>query len=99
MRRERSTFEERVEAVKEYLSGQNSLKSLAKKYGVGETSIRGWIRLYECFGEEGISYSSKYKGYSRELKEAAVKDYLQGKGSQAEICKKYKICSQKQLRT
>ena len=98
MRRERSTFEERVEAVKEYLSGQGSQKNLAEKYGVSKAIIRDWIRLYESFGTEGLEYSARQKCYSKELKTAAVSDYLKGKGSQAEICKKYKIRSSKQLR-
>ena len=38
------------------------------------------------------------KHYSKELKEQAVKDYLFGKGSLLEICKKHKIESTRQLR-
>ena len=38
------------------------------------------------------------KHYSKELKEQAVKDYLFGKGSLLEICKKHKIKSTRQLR-
>ncbi|MGN1109193.1 MAG: transposase [Oscillospiraceae bacterium] len=42
--------------------------------------------------------SKKNKKYSAELKLKAVQDYLNGGGSQAEICKKYKIMSDRQLR-
>lgn len=35
--------------------------------------------------------SYKNKKYSKELKMQAVQDYLSGKGSQKEICRKYKI--------
>ena len=35
--------------------------------------------------------SHKNKKYSTELKQQAVMDYLAGKGSQREICKKYEI--------
>ena len=35
--------------------------------------------------------SHKNKKYSKELKMQAVQDYLSGKGSQKEICKKYEI--------
>lgn len=42
--------------------------------------------------------SKKNKKYSAELKLKAVQDYLNGRGSQAEICKKYKIMSDRQLR-
>lgn len=38
------------------------------------------------------------KKYSKEIKVKAVEEYLAGKGSQSEICKKYKILCTKQLR-
>ena len=38
------------------------------------------------------------KKYSKELKMQAVQDYLSGKGSLREICKKYNILSDRQLR-
>ena len=41
--------------------------------------------------------SHKNKKYSKELKMQAVQDYLSGKGSQKEICKKYNILSRTQL--
>uniref|UniRef100_UPI003D7D44FE transposase n=1 Tax=Huintestinicola sp. TaxID=2981661 RepID=UPI003D7D44FE len=42
--------------------------------------------------------SHKNKKYSTELRLKAVKEYLNGGGSQLEICKKYEILSDKQLR-
>ena len=42
--------------------------------------------------------SRKEKSYSVELKYQAVSDYLSGKGSLREICRKYKIRSTRQLR-
>ena len=42
--------------------------------------------------------SHKNKKYSKELKMQAVQDYLTGKGSLQEICKKYNILSDRQLR-
>lgn len=42
--------------------------------------------------------SHKNKKYSKELKRNAVQDYLAGKGSQGEICRRYKISDAKSLR-
>jgi len=42
--------------------------------------------------------SRKYKEYSPGLKQQAVQDYLAGKGSLRQICKKYSIRSDAQLR-
>lgn len=41
--------------------------------------------------------SHKNKVYSAELKQQAVQDYLAGKGSQRQICRKYHILSKTQL--
>ena len=39
----------------------------------------------------------KYKKYSKDLKQQAVLDYLAGRGSQDDICKKYGIRSKAKL--
>ena len=39
----------------------------------------------------------RYKSYPADLKKQAVLDYLSGKGSQTDICKKYGICSKSKL--
>jgi transposase-like protein len=33
----------KIKIVQEYLTGKQSVKSLAKQYGVGVTSIKEWI--------------------------------------------------------
>lgn len=38
-----------------------------------------------------IFTQKRYKAYSRELKMQAVQDYLDGVGSQNDICKKYEM--------
>ena len=48
-------------------------------------------------GEESF-LRGKNKSYSAELKLTAVQDYLSGKGSLREICRKYKIKSEQPLR-
>lgn len=42
--------------------------------------------------------SHKNKKYSKELKLSAVQEYLAGKGSQQDVCRKYEILSTRQLR-
>jgi transposase-like protein len=48
-------------------------------------------------GESGLINSSKKTYYPKELKCAAVDDYLSGNYSQLDVCKKYKIRSTSQL--
>ena len=89
--------ERKAELVQRYLSGEMSIAGAAKEACVDETSIRRWIQRYQMEGIEGLQEAEKNRGYSAELKERAVKEYLNGAGSQREICKKYKIRSTKQL--
>ena len=89
--------ERKAELVQRYLSGEMSIAGAAKEVCVDETSIRRWIQRYQMEGIEGLQEAEKNRGYSAELKERAVKEYLNGAGSQRGICKKYKIRSTKQL--
>jgi transposase len=50
--------------VKEYLEGDSSYRSVAKKYNIPTTSLRGWVSIFNHFGEDRIlnhaSYQSTY---------------------------------------
>ena len=89
--------EEKIPAVKEYLSGSNSQRSIAGKYGVTVAAFQRWLNKFQSMGEGGFE-EGRHKSYSEELKEQAVVDYLSGAGSQTEICRKYQIKSTTQLR-
>lgn len=93
----KATYEEKVQAVLEYLNEDTSQRIVASKYGVSLASFQRWIRKYIAEGAEGLKLSVTKKKYSAELKYAAVLDYLSGITSQGEICKKYKISSETQL--
>ena len=80
------SYEERIAAVKEYQAGKGSHKAIAEKYGIVAMTLMDMVATYEFQG-----LSKERKKYSKELKIQAVSDYLSGKGSQIEICKKYKI--------
>ncbi len=97
MRKRRINPEIIVDAVNEYLQGRISQNAVAKKIGVARSTIRQWIANYESIGVDAFIRNG-HRHYSKELKEQAVLDYLAGKGSLREICKKYKIKSTRQLR-
>ena len=61
--------------------------------GIDPRRIYEWISLYQSIGEAGLVTTSKNTVYSAELKASAVSDYLSGKGSLADICRKYQIRS------
>lgn len=99
LRNSKLTSEQRIKAVEEYLNGKSSYVSIARKYGIDESTFREYVRRARTEGIEGLRVSGKNKKYSETTKQAAVEDYLAGKGSQSEICTKYKITNKYTLRT
>lgn len=90
--------EEKFAIVKRCLSGEIGVREAGRQIGVNQQSVRSWINRYEAEGEEGLIAAQGRRRYPKELKEAAVKDYLAGQGSMEDICKKYKIRSTHPLR-
>ena len=88
--------EEKLYTVHQILDGNESKRSAANRLGVDFASILQWISIYKSDGEGAFHQKAK-KRYSKELKEKAVLDYLNGEGSQREICQKYGIRSKSKL--
>lgn len=87
---------EKISAIQRYLDGNGSQKSIAKALNISQSAFQQWIRNYESMGPDAFLMTG-YKGYSAELKQTAVREYLDGTGSQDEICKKYGIRSRSKL--
>ena len=85
-RRSKVTDEERIEAVQEYLNGEGSYHSIAKKYGINYERFRQLVIRAQTEGIESVKIRHTQKKYTVETKIAAVQEYLEGKGSQVEIC-------------
>ena len=98
-RKEKIKAEDKIRIAKAYVQGKVGLNEAAKQIGVHHTVIEDWVRLYETEGVQAFLPRTNNRRYDPILKEAAVKDYLSGKGSIRSICKKYKIRDTKQLRT
>lgn len=97
-RKSRFTVTEKLKYVLRCLEGKDSVHNAAKLIGVDDKTISNWIRNYESLGIDGLSSTSTHTFYSEEIKEMAVKDYLNGKGSLKDICKNYGIRSETPLR-
>lgn len=92
------SVEEKLKAIAAVLEGQESLKTAGQAIGVSAETIRRWMQNYQSMGVDGIAVTSTNKQYSPTLKLSAVKDYLFGQGSLSDICTKYSIRSNAQLR-
>lgn len=101
MSRLKYSAEEKIKAVERYLRGEASAAEIAAEIGMtqnGESYIREWSGAYRENGIEGFQLTKGNRSYSSELKQQAVEDYLQGKGSVRGICRKFKIPSTGTLR-
>lgn len=90
-------LEEKVKLLQDYLNGKIGLREAARRGGVSRDSITQWARNYEADGVEAF-LPHKNRVYTPELKKKAVEEYLSGTGSQNDICKKYHIRKQTQLK-
>ena len=90
--------EEKIELVRRCQYGDMSVNAASKLAGVSLKTMQGWVARYESEGTAGFFTQEKNRVYSPELKLGAVRDYLSGKGSLTDICKKYKIMSDHLLR-
>lgn len=87
----------KYDVISAYKNGDYSIKELCSKYQISKNTLYYWTEKYEKSGFNGLEDSGKWKQYSKELKEAAVVDYLSGECSQDEIIRRYEITSRSVL--
>lgn len=91
-------MEKKVKIVKRYLAGEVSMSEAATEGGVDRKTLQRWVMQYELAGAAAFLPNRRNHAYSPELKLQAVQEYLSGKGSQAELSKKYGLRDRRQLR-
>lgn len=96
MSKRKVSVEDKIYAVNLYLDGKESQHRIAAIFDVCIASVQQWIRNYESMGADAFTLKGNKK-YSKELKQQAVLDYLAGRGSQDDICKRYGIRSKAKL--
>jgi transposase-like protein len=96
-RKAKYPFELKHQTVKDCISQKVSVNQKSKELGIHKRTIEEWISNYQSMGIKGLKTEPKNNHYPAEMKEAAVKDYMSGKYSQLDVCRKYKIRSHTQL--
>lgn len=91
-------IEVKHEVIMAYKSENYTLSELCSKFGIFENTLYDWVHKFEKYGLNGLEETKTWKSYSKELKLAAIKDYLSGESSQKEIIRKYEISSTSVLR-
>jgi transposase-like protein len=95
--RSKYSSEEKILIIKKVIEGKCSINTLAATYSLSRTALKDWVRNYRSFGSDAFN-TKGWANRTIEEKEAAVLDYISGKGSLRDICIKYKILDTKILR-
>ena len=91
-RKVKYSSKEKINAVKEYLDGKDSINSIAKRLDITFQAFKQWVNNYEAMGADAFM-TCHNKHYSKAEKEQAVGVHF-GRGSaHIVICEKYKIYS------
>ena len=97
-RKSNTPYEVKIAAVKAYEHNEGSLKTISERFGINQKNFERWVQIYRSQGEVGLLPSNTNKRWSKDIKILAVQEYLTGKYSLTDICKKYKISSNSILR-
>ena len=73
--------------------GHYSINELCERFSIDHQTFHRWKMKFEAGGREGLQEATSCKSYSKKLKLAAVKDYIQRNYSQMEVLAKYGISS------
>lgn len=90
--------EVKLQAVKDYVSGNGSYLSHASELGVNETVFIRWVNKYKAFGESAFIRTGHNQSNSTSLKKCVVEAYLNGEGSYRELAVTYNIPSENTIR-
>jgi transposase-like protein len=97
-KRRKVTVEERVEAIRACVEGRMMPTEAAHHLGVTSSIVREWIQRYMVQGALGFKEHEHNQTYSKKLKCSAVKEYLDGGGSQLAVAARYGLRSKTQLK-
>lgn len=94
----KATAEEKLQIVEDYLCGRIGAIAACGIFGIGKATFYRWVERYKSEGPRGFIPQERNRSYSKEMKLAAVLDYLGEKGSLQQICERYQIRDGRQLR-
>ena len=92
-RKSKYPFELKLHVMQEYETSGIGLRTICNKLNVVYKTALTWWTIYQSQGAEGLKETHTNKKWDKNIKLAAINDYLNGIGSLDDICKKYKISS------
>ena len=73
--------EKKIEAAEAYRREEGSARETMKRLKISKASFQKWVRNHNTFGQNGLPDKAKAKHYPKEVKTAAVQEYLSGNAS------------------
>ncbi len=98
MSRRKVSTDALMTAIRKWLNGEGSQRSIAREIGIDSSLFRTYLARYKSQGISGIIESVQNKVYSSETKLKAVTAYINGEGSLRAIAGAYGLRSEGQLR-
>ena len=93
MARSKHTIRQKIKVLQMAEEANYSIEEICKIYKLSKYTLLHWQVKYETAGIEGLKESSTWKPYTKELKEAAVQDFVFNGLTRREILIKYQISS------
>ncbi len=93
MGRSKHPLELKLHILQLFEKGNYSINELCERFSLNHQTLYSWKMKYEASGRDGLHEATSCKFYSKELKLAAVEDYIQRNYSQMEVLAKYEISS------
>ena len=97
-RKSKFSYEAKLKAVKQYISGEASPASIAKVLGAGKTTLRQWVYAFKDHGPEALRPHKYNQRYSNDFKLKCIAAYLNGEGSYDYLTNKFGLRSAAQLK-
>ena len=94
MSKSKCSPEWRIERAKECLAGSRSAASIAREYGLKDTTLLRWAVLYKEQGPAGFLVKERKSDYSKEFKEFCVEAVLNKEITAIKCAAKYGVSSQ-----
>lgn len=98
MARSKHPVEVKLNAIQLLEKGDYTIKELCSQFLINQETLSIWKMKYEANGMEGLAENTSWKRYTKEVKRAAVEDFLRGNYTRLEILAKYEISSSSVLR-
>ncbi len=99
-KRSKYTYEQKLHACIDYLSGKKSYREIAVELCMGKSghsTVMEWVGLYQAHGSKALQDQKSNASYSKAFKTKVVEEYLMNSSSFRDLQCKYGIRSKSEI--